>query len=270
MLNSVNDAPRDFGHQIGLHMVIECKSLIPNPKAVKNDKYVGLVMDDPESWGNFALVIDPNDELGTEAAIEHLSSCLFGTEILFPGDVSREVDRVLSNAGYECIVNLPRMAIDLCKIAEPSQPAGLEFKIISTQKQRLDWIAAMAANYGIHSETAAEFFPPDPGEGVIHFGVFRESAIVATSMLLLADGLAGIYCVSTDPLERRKGLGAYVTSQTFLVAQQHNYRVGILHASTLGSSVYRRLGFQEFGSLPVYAREQSDTPDTDLLPLTFE
>ncbi len=61
---------------------------------------------------------------------------------------------------------------------------------------------------------------------------------VATSLLYLADGLAGIYCVATLPEDRAKGLGAHTTAEAFRRAHELGYRVGVLQSSPAGHSVH--------------------------------
>lgn len=84
--------------------------------------------------------------------------------------------------------------------------------------------------------------------------LFPEGVTAATSMLFLADGLAGIYCVSTVPAERGKGLGAHVTAEALRVAQRLGYGVGVLQSSPAGHSVYLGLGFADVGSVPMFVR----------------
>ena len=86
------------------------------------------------------------------------------------------------------------------------------------------------------------------------FGILHNGQVVATSMLLLADGLAGIYCVATRPEKRCQGLGARITAEALQAAQRLGYRVGVLQATEEGQPVYRSLGFQTFGEIAMYLR----------------
>jgi len=78
---------------------------------------------------------------------------------------------------------------------------------------------------------------------------------VGTSQLFLSAGVAGIYNVTCIPEARGQGIGAAVTLAPLLQARKLGYRISILQASQRGYSVYRRLGFQDFGKLSVYLWE---------------
>lgn len=78
--------------------------------------------------------------------------------------------------------------------------------------------------------------------------------MVATSVLFLADGLAGIYCVATLPEEHGRGLGKHVTAEALRVAHRLGYGVGVLQSSTAGHSVYQSLGFRDFDTVPMFIR----------------
>jgi predicted acetyltransferase len=79
---------------------------------------------------------------------------------------------------------------------------------------------------------------------------------VGTSQLFLSAGVAGIYNVTCLPEARHQGIGAALTLTALLEARIRGYRISILQASHLGYTVYRRLGFQDYGKLNTYQWER--------------
>ncbi len=75
---------------------------------------------------------------------------------------------------------------------------------------------------------------------------------VTASTLYLDSGVAGIYSVATLQHARGKGLGAAITLQPLQDARAMGYKVGVLQASSMGHSVYKRLGFKDFCQFEIY------------------
>jgi len=73
----------------------------------------------------------------------------------------------------------------------------------------------------------------------------RDGAPLATSTLVSAAGVAGLYNVGTLPDARRTGLGRLVSVAAMVAGRDAGYRVGVLQSSPLGEPIYRAIGFEE-------------------------
>lgn len=161
---------------------------------------------------------------------------------------------------------MPAMAVDIETLPAKALPTGYEWQRIDSKQAGENWTHALALGYDLPHKVASLFSlnsisPEDPR--VQTFSVTKGDQTVATSLLFLKDGLAGIYCISTLPEERRKGIAAFATVRALKNALGLGYKVGVLQSSAAGHNMYSSIGFKDVGSVKTFFRaatEESQTP----------
>jgi ribosomal protein S18 acetylase RimI-like enzyme len=159
------------------------------------------------------------------------------------------------------------MAADLSTLPpEVAIPSDLRIAPVDTPARLQQWLTPYTMGFGLMAchkrcgaiEEALGLHPELPRQ---HYVGLLKGEPVASSTLFLGMGVAGIYNVATVPGVRRQGIGAAMTLAPMRVARALGYRISILHASQLGLSIYRRLGFTEYCKLSGYIgmRETYDT-----------
>jgi GNAT superfamily N-acetyltransferase len=225
--------------------------------------YVRLLTGEQHPLGNAAIVCDPDGLSTTRSAVTPLLERDLPSMVLYPAGVAGPVAAWLLSRGYAAHGSMPAMAVDIARLAPTSLPRGLEWVRVGTGAQARAWAEATASGFGIPVSLAARFSPVVLGadmasDAQIQFYAMRRNGrIVSTSLLLLADGLAGLYNISTLAAERGRGLGAHMTAQTLRLAQALGYRVGVLQSSDAGHPVYQRLGFADCAAIPLFVRTPS-------------
>ncbi|MBN23837.1 MAG: hypothetical protein CL578_02170 [Alteromonadaceae bacterium] len=77
---------------------------------------------------------------------------------------------------------------------------------------------------------------------------------VATVLLFQQGSTLGVYQVAVPNIHRGKGYASEVMRHCILWAQEHEVELITLQASEMGLSLYRRLGFQEVGSITLWRK----------------
>jgi ribosomal protein S18 acetylase RimI-like enzyme len=157
----------------------------------------------------------------------------------------------LEGYGLRPAGEIPGMAIELGSALEASEPIpGFAVKKAGAEMRRL-WGRVAGEGSGF-PEDATEGLATieasmDEAEGArrLRYIGFLDGKPVATSVMILDSGVAGIYAVATLPEARRRGIGRMMTAVPLLEAREAGYRLGILQASDMGYPVYRSMGFRD-------------------------
>lgn len=199
-----------------------------------------------DPFGNAAIGLDKDE---VKAAAEKLSSQDVPSMFLTANDRCEASEAVLQSFGYEYSGAIPGMVADLGADLDCGVPEGCAVTRVPSHDDGEDFAAFLSMAYPIAPLAARLFSPAEvgitdaPDDPVQFFLVTSDGTTVASSALVLAGGVAGVYCVATHPEHRRKGLGAAVTAHTMGVARSLGFTSIVLQASEQGYSTYKRLGF---------------------------
>jgi len=173
-----------------------------------------------------------------------------------PSTTPPDLGDTLAKRGLTPAGILPGMAVDLRALNEPPAPEGL--RIEAADPGNLDGYAqVLAAGFAMPAfvgkaliDIISSLSTSNP-PWRLYLGYLGGKA-VATSMMVFAGGVAGIYNVATLPEARARGVGAEMTLAGLRDAREAGYRIGILQSSSMGYSVYKRLGFQDYCEIGQY------------------
>ena len=263
LISSVAAAGTALGPAIGRHFESTFRCLAGQKGVVSEPRFFRMLSGEAHPLGNLAVFPEPLEFPIVRTAVEPMTGLGVPSAVIFPGTnpPSPEVAAYLSERGYVSQGAIPAMGVDIARLKATSLPTGYELVRVGSGPESEEWVQLLAVGYGLPVGLARYFSPVAFGadsaqaDAPLQFFAIRHAgAMVATSMCFLKDGLAGIYSVSTIPSERRKGLGEHATAEPLRLAARLGYRVGILQSSEAGHGVYRKLGFTDFGGLPIFVR----------------
>jgi hypothetical protein len=259
---SIADVGERIGGIIESHMDLAFRKMLGHgPEIVREAGYLRLITGALHAFGNFIFVSNPAVLIDNPGVLDPLLQCPAPTAVLLPRLISERVDSILRSLDFVPHQPMPAMAVDIDRLPAVQWPVGCSFDRVGNDGAEHDaWSRAFAEGYELPIAVANAFAPRvtdldlAPKAQAQFFAVRKAEKTIATSMLFLEHGLAGLYCVSTIPSERRQGLAACVAVETFRRARNLGYRVGVLQSSPAGYYIYKRLGFADFGNVDLYER----------------
>ncbi|MHA2180467.1 MAG: GNAT family N-acetyltransferase [Promethearchaeota archaeon] len=163
-----------------------------------------------------------------------------------PLTIPNNLGNILEKHGFSNVYQQAGMALELKEISNQVVSENeLKIEIVKDKYHLMQWIDVVSTVFSIKIDyKLLEYIFLEP-EARFYIGNF-EGKPVASLMLYLSSGVAGLHAVSTLNEYRGQGFSFKLSTRALLDAFKMGYRVGVLQASTLGEKVYRKLGFTKF------------------------
>jgi GNAT superfamily N-acetyltransferase len=172
-----------------------------------------------------------------------------------PGTLPSDLGVHLTKQGFHGGGYTPGMAIELSSLPDSVPvPDHFQIELVTDTTALRQWVELLAASNEMDSSLYDSLYEQQLRRGLNEQRYIGrlDGKPVGVSMLHLADGVAGLYAAATLPEARGKGIGAAMTLQPLLDGRKAGYKVGVLQASAMGYSVYKRLGFRDFCELQIF------------------
>jgi GNAT superfamily N-acetyltransferase len=207
---------------------------------------------------------------GVEAAVEETMAPFKAGRVpmcWWTGPSTRPADlgERLQAHGLRRAEDLPGMAVDLAALNDAlPEPAGLTIEPVTGRETLKQFVDLFAYGFRFSDRVRDTLFDRELALGFGPHLPWRRylgrlaGEPVAVAGMFLGASVAVIECVATLPAARQQGVGTTMTRAPLREARAIGYRVGILTATPMGCSVYRRLGFRPYCDFVTYAWAADD------------
>ena len=199
---------------------------------------------------NTALVTGPPQDPAT--AVTRARDLLAATGcpymIQVPEPLHDHVADGLTAAGLHLRESVPGM-VRPAPTEIPPPPDGLRIRRVETEDELRAHAVAAATGFGVPDPTTGiDVFPAsllgDTRIAMFNGYVDGAATPAATSVCVVAEGLAGIYAVAVHPPMRQRRMGTAMTWAAMSAGACAGADLCVLQASEMGAPVYTRMGFR--------------------------
>lgn len=174
-----------------------------------------------------------------------------------PWSTPAGLGRFLQDQGLTPDWEIPCLAMYLKGLRRKPLPPGLEIRPVTDLKSFETCVATADRGFGgkrIDNDRWREVYM---GLG---FGPTKRwltgylyGKPVASSLLLIHNGLATVWIVATRKMARGRGIGTAMTCEAMLLAKDLGYDFAVIQSSKMGLPVYKKIGFVEYSKVKTYA-----------------
>lgn len=175
-------------------------------------------------------------------------------EDLLAGPVRRKFGEIFESRRLRRLTEAPGMIAD--RIAAPTRrlPA-IECRKVGDRQTRCDFTQITSANFEIPYSTCRLIYEQERAWNFDYTGYvgYFNGRAVATVAVVIAEGAAGIYSVSTLPAHRRRGYAETLMRGVLAeCARTTGIERTILQATRAGYAMYQKMGYREVTRFSVY------------------
>jgi GNAT superfamily N-acetyltransferase len=136
------------------------------------------------------------------------------------------------------------------------RPSAVEIIRVQTAEEVERSLALAAAGFGVRAELIRPVYTLDFIQlaGWAYYLAHAEGEDVSVAAGFTVNGSVGIFNVATPAEHRGRGYGGAITARAVREGFDGGAEFAYLESSTMGESVYRRLGFREVETYTILAR----------------
>lgn len=237
-------------------------AVFPNAAVIDDGEMFGVITDEPITFFNgIAMAHLPED--GLDAAILRATAPFRARNRGFrwwvsPWTQPAGLPAALRAHGMRHGFDSEGMTADLANLPDTPMPQGLTIRRIRNTAELIPWARIIVtvferpmseADIWVRAFSTLGFGDDAPWAQFIGL---LDGVPVATTAVMTAGRLAGIYHVATLPTARGRGIGAALTRAGLDHGRALGASEAVLQAAPMAEGVYHSLGFRDRGTLSMY------------------
>lgn len=212
-------------------------------KLTETEYYSAVSMDDSD-WPN--RIFNLNDKFDINKILK------LSQEEKLPEIITiKKPNNLRNNPDFEFIFSQKNMALDLKAVKKLSR--NLNIKRVKTKTDSINFARTASESFRYSVDSNVIFKIINNSESIRLF-IYQEKNECLGCGIVFFDSYnnAGLHMIGTLPKSRGKGIGKSMTERLLIEAKENNMNFCVLHASLMGESIYRKLGFEPYMELETY------------------
>ena len=157
-----------------------------------------------------------------------------------------------SNPNFEFVFGQKNMALDLKSITN-ERYENLNIKRVETAEDSIFFANTASESFGYRVDPEVIYKIVTDLESIRAFIYQEKSESLGCGIVFFdSNNNAGLHMIGTLPKGRGKGIGKSMTEKLLIEAKENNVNFCVLHASLMGESIYRKLGFEPYKEIETY------------------
>ncbi len=165
----------------------------------------------------------------------------------------KNLGKSLLNHNFSDVFHQAGMALDLSELSISKRiNYSLNVKKVENEEELGIWSNIVSTVFHIKVDDDLLAYLYSQSEVRFYIGIYNEK-YVSVLLLYLIPEIAGLHAVSTLPEYRNMNFALTLSNRALLDARDIGYQYGVLQASSMGQSVYKKLGFKKYCDIITYS-----------------